>query len=163
MPKVVREDIDALNAVLTVTIEKEDYEPNFKKELNKLKDNDRATAATSLIDSWQPDARARFQRDGRIEGFLGYAGGTANAIGLQLTAGRFALVVFEDGDYALHAEANVSVAGISDFGLAASARVVVDINTTGMELTRTARAGTAEIPIAFFPGEGNLCGGLVFR
>ncbi len=38
MPKVVREDIDALNAVLTVTIEKEDYEPNFKKELNKLKD-----------------------------------------------------------------------------------------------------------------------------
>lgn len=38
MPKVVREDIDALNAVLTVTIEKEDYEPDFKKELNKLKD-----------------------------------------------------------------------------------------------------------------------------
>ncbi len=38
MPTVVREDIDALNAVLTVTIEKEDYEPDFKKELNKLKD-----------------------------------------------------------------------------------------------------------------------------
>ena len=41
--------------------------------LNKFKDNDRATAATSLIDAWQPDARSRFQRDGRIEGFLGYA------------------------------------------------------------------------------------------
>ncbi len=41
--------------------------------LNKLKDSDRATAATSLIDSWQPEARSRFQRDGRIEGFLGYA------------------------------------------------------------------------------------------
>ncbi len=38
MPKVVREDIDALNAVLTVTIAKEDYEPKFKKELNELKD-----------------------------------------------------------------------------------------------------------------------------
>ncbi|MBI5914946.1 MAG: hypothetical protein HY842_06185 [Bacteroidetes bacterium] len=38
MPKVVREDIDALNAVLTITIEKEDYEPGFKKELSKLKD-----------------------------------------------------------------------------------------------------------------------------
>lgn len=38
MPKVVREDIDALNALLTVTIEKEDYEPAFKKELSKLKD-----------------------------------------------------------------------------------------------------------------------------
>ncbi len=38
MPKVVREDIDALNAVLTVTVEKEDYEPDFKKELNKIKD-----------------------------------------------------------------------------------------------------------------------------
>ncbi|MBI1227832.1 MAG: hypothetical protein GC192_21545 [Bacteroidetes bacterium] len=38
MPKVVREDIDALNSVITVTIEKEDYEPDFKKELNKLKD-----------------------------------------------------------------------------------------------------------------------------
>lgn len=41
--------------------------------LGKFKDNDRATAATSLIDAWQPDARTRFQRDGRIEGFLGYA------------------------------------------------------------------------------------------
>jgi trigger factor len=38
MPKVVREDIDALNAVLTVTIDREAYEPEFKKELNKLKD-----------------------------------------------------------------------------------------------------------------------------
>ena len=38
MPTVVREDKDALNAVLTITIEKEDYELNFKKELNKLKD-----------------------------------------------------------------------------------------------------------------------------
>lgn len=38
MPKVVREDIDALNSVITVTIEKEDYEPDFKKELNKIKD-----------------------------------------------------------------------------------------------------------------------------
>ncbi len=38
MPKVVREDIDALNSIITVTIEKEDYEPDFKKELNKLKD-----------------------------------------------------------------------------------------------------------------------------
>lgn len=38
MPKVVREDIDALNAVLTVTIEREDYEQDFKNELIKLKD-----------------------------------------------------------------------------------------------------------------------------
>ncbi|MCC6726845.1 MAG: hypothetical protein IT258_20250 [Saprospiraceae bacterium] len=38
MPTVVREDIDALNAVLTITIAKDDYEPTFKKELNKLKD-----------------------------------------------------------------------------------------------------------------------------
>jgi trigger factor len=38
MPKVAREDIDALNAVLTVTIPKEEYEPKFKKELNKIKD-----------------------------------------------------------------------------------------------------------------------------
>ncbi len=38
MPTVVREDIDALNAVLTVTIAKNDYEPTFKKEINKLKD-----------------------------------------------------------------------------------------------------------------------------
>jgi trigger factor len=38
MPTVVREDIDALNAVLTVTIAKNDYEPTFKKELNKIKD-----------------------------------------------------------------------------------------------------------------------------
>ncbi len=38
MPKVVREDIDALNTLLTITIEREDYEPEFKKELNKMKD-----------------------------------------------------------------------------------------------------------------------------
>ena len=38
MPKVAREDINALNAVLTVTIGKEDYEPKFKKELKKIKD-----------------------------------------------------------------------------------------------------------------------------
>ncbi|MCF8247726.1 MAG: hypothetical protein K9J37_20290 [Saprospiraceae bacterium] len=38
MPKVVREDIDALNTMITVIVEKEDYEPDFKKELNKLKD-----------------------------------------------------------------------------------------------------------------------------
>ncbi len=38
MPTVAREDIDALNAVLTITIAKDDYEPTFKKELNKIKD-----------------------------------------------------------------------------------------------------------------------------
>lgn len=38
MPKVVREDINALNVVLTITIAKEDYEPKFKKELSKIKD-----------------------------------------------------------------------------------------------------------------------------
>ncbi len=38
MPKVARKDIDALNAVLTVNIAKDDYEPKFKKELNKIKD-----------------------------------------------------------------------------------------------------------------------------
>ncbi len=37
MPKVVREDIDNLNAVLTVTLEKKDYEPKFKSELNKYR------------------------------------------------------------------------------------------------------------------------------
>ena len=41
--------------------------------LKKLKDNDRATAAMSLVDSWQPEARTRFQRDGRVEGMLGFA------------------------------------------------------------------------------------------
>jgi trigger factor len=35
MPKVVREDIDTLNARLTVTIEKSDYEPKLKSELHK--------------------------------------------------------------------------------------------------------------------------------
>jgi len=35
MPKVVREDIDNLNAVLTVTLEKADYEAGFRSELNK--------------------------------------------------------------------------------------------------------------------------------
>jgi trigger factor len=35
MPKVVREDIDTLNATLTVTIEKSDYEPKLKSELHK--------------------------------------------------------------------------------------------------------------------------------
>lgn len=35
MPKVVREDIDNLNAVLTVTLEKEEYEPKFRSELGK--------------------------------------------------------------------------------------------------------------------------------
>ena len=35
MPKVVREDIDNLNTVLTVTLEKADYEPKFNSELSK--------------------------------------------------------------------------------------------------------------------------------
>ena len=37
MPKVVREDIDNLNAVLTVTLEKEDYESKFNSELSKYR------------------------------------------------------------------------------------------------------------------------------
>lgn len=37
MPKVVREDIDNLNSVLTVTIEKSEYENQFKSELNKYR------------------------------------------------------------------------------------------------------------------------------
>lgn len=37
MPKVVREDIDNLNAVLTVTIEKSEYEDQFNAELNKYR------------------------------------------------------------------------------------------------------------------------------
>ena len=41
--------------------------------LKKLKDADRATAAMALVDSWQPEARSRFQRDGRMEGYLGFA------------------------------------------------------------------------------------------
>lgn len=41
--------------------------------LKKLKDADRSTAAMALVDSWQPEARTRFQRDGRVEGMLGFA------------------------------------------------------------------------------------------
>lgn len=37
MPKVEQENIDNLNAVLTVTLEKSDYEPKFKTELNKYR------------------------------------------------------------------------------------------------------------------------------
>ena len=37
MPKVEHENIDNLNAVLTVTLEKSDYEPKFKTELNKYR------------------------------------------------------------------------------------------------------------------------------
>ena len=37
MSKVVREDSDDLTAVLTVTVEKKDYEPKFQKELNKYR------------------------------------------------------------------------------------------------------------------------------
>lgn len=37
MPKVVREEIDNLNAVLTVTIDQESYEPKFLEELKKYK------------------------------------------------------------------------------------------------------------------------------
>lgn len=37
MPNVVREEIDNLNAVLKVVINKEDYEPKFQDELKKLK------------------------------------------------------------------------------------------------------------------------------
>lgn len=37
MPKVELENIDNLNAVLTVTLEKSDYEPKFKAELNKYR------------------------------------------------------------------------------------------------------------------------------
>jgi len=36
MPKVVREDIDNLNAVISVSIEKADYESSFKSELKKV-------------------------------------------------------------------------------------------------------------------------------
>jgi trigger factor len=36
--KIVRKDIDNLNASLTITIEKEDYDKKFKSELNKYKD-----------------------------------------------------------------------------------------------------------------------------
>jgi len=37
MPKVVREDIDNLTTTITVTLEKSDYEPQFKAELNKYR------------------------------------------------------------------------------------------------------------------------------
>ncbi len=37
MSKVVREDIDNLNAVLTVTVEKKDYEPKYLSELAKYR------------------------------------------------------------------------------------------------------------------------------
>ena len=38
MPKVLREDVDSLNSFLTVQVEKADYEPRFKSELNKHRD-----------------------------------------------------------------------------------------------------------------------------
>lgn len=41
MPKVVKEDIDALNAVLNITITKEDYEPILKAELKKYRNEAR--------------------------------------------------------------------------------------------------------------------------
>ena len=37
MSKVVREDIDNLNAVVTVTLEKSDYEAQFDQELQKFR------------------------------------------------------------------------------------------------------------------------------
>lgn len=37
MPEVVRTDIDRLNAVITVTIPRSDYEPKLEKELNKYR------------------------------------------------------------------------------------------------------------------------------
>ena len=37
MPQVVRTDIDALNVKLSLKLTKEDYEPKFKSELNKMK------------------------------------------------------------------------------------------------------------------------------
>ncbi|MEM1322119.1 MAG: trigger factor [Bacteroidota bacterium] len=37
MPKIVREDVDALNAVLKVSLEKGDYEGKLKSELNKYR------------------------------------------------------------------------------------------------------------------------------
>ena len=37
MPKVVREEIDNLNATLTITLEKSDYQPKFNSELNKYR------------------------------------------------------------------------------------------------------------------------------
>ena len=37
MPKIVREDIDNLNAVLSITLEKADYEPRLNSELQKYR------------------------------------------------------------------------------------------------------------------------------
>ena len=37
MPQVVREDVDNLNAVLTVTVAKSDYESKFNEQLAKYK------------------------------------------------------------------------------------------------------------------------------
>jgi len=37
MPKIVKENIDDLNATLTITIEKTSYEPRFKEELKKYR------------------------------------------------------------------------------------------------------------------------------
>jgi trigger factor len=37
MATIVREDIDALNVLLTVTVAKEDYQEDFKKELNRYR------------------------------------------------------------------------------------------------------------------------------
>lgn len=37
MPKIVREDVDNLNAVLSITLEKADYEPRFEAELVKYR------------------------------------------------------------------------------------------------------------------------------
>lgn len=37
MPKVVREDIDNLNTVVTVTVDKSEYQDKFKNELNKYR------------------------------------------------------------------------------------------------------------------------------
>lgn len=37
MPKVVREEIDNLNATVTITLEKSDYQPKFNSELNKYR------------------------------------------------------------------------------------------------------------------------------
>ena len=38
MSRIVREDTDELNSVLTVIVEKADYEPKFKSELKKYRD-----------------------------------------------------------------------------------------------------------------------------
>ena len=38
MSRIIREDIDSLNSVLTVVVEKNDYEPKFKSELKKYRD-----------------------------------------------------------------------------------------------------------------------------